>query len=192
MTASFLVVATLAAQRHDMEVAATDYAASYQRFDDASVDLSVLRMTEIKAVAQHGAGGPGYTTFISDAIDLIDDLQRPGTESLVGPVRDYRDEVRQVKVTDLELRDNIGAASMVVTGPSRDAFHDADEAVADCVDRARKRLDARLARAAAADQVAVLPGAVAGLGWVAPLLLGWLGTFTATSALATRGRRYNR
>jgi hypothetical protein len=192
VAASFLVVATLAAQRHDMEAAATTYAESYQRFDDASVDLSVLRMTEIKAVARHGAGGPGYEEFIHRVNDLLEDLRRDETQGLVPSVEDYRNEVRLVRTTDLERGDNLGAASMVVTGTSRDAFGDADEAVADGVDQARSRLDARLARAAAADEVAVLPGAVAGTGWVAPLVLGLLGTATATSALSTRSRRYNR
>lgn len=184
----WLVVSPLVTQRHHVERAATTDVETYRRFDDTAVALSHLRMAEVTAVSRHGAGGPFYQEFESEAWRLLAGLD-PRLAPVVGS---YGHTVAAVKTADLDENQNLVAAGWVVSGPSQAAFGSADRAIAKSVTGARAGLQLDLGRAAAADEKVHLPGPLARADWVVPLAVGWLGALATMWAAVTRSRSYGR
>ena len=160
----------IARQSSALRAAASDDVDAYILANDASSDLSRLRVTELAAVAARGNGTPLYESF-DEQVGEVD-------PEFTGTVDGYVTAVAEVRAAD-EGGDNRSAAQIALAGGSAERYQQAATAIDDRVDTESSELRDRIDEAGSAG---IIP--------LVPLALGALAAALAVAGILDRGRRY--
>jgi hypothetical protein len=199
-----LVANGIVSQSRELREAASGEMEGYRAANEASSELSRLRVTEISAVAARGSGAPLYQDFEDNAATLVAELgdgaaDNPAMAELRTRVEAYATAVAGVAEADLggnnqraaelalslEQDGSAGAYNLAAVGPEVDDDGDGrpdapvSGSAAGNVGAEGDALEARFDDVAAAD---IHP--------LVPIALGVIAAILAASGILARGRKY--